>query len=82
MEGAEPINCNDNLGVLEQVLGSKGFYRTHQSYLVPLSKIEEILPDNYMKSYNLKLKNCPAKIEVSRTKYKELKKELQKILYN
>jgi two-component system LytT family response regulator len=81
LEDSQVIDCNESLSVLEQMLQSKGFYRTHQSYLVPLDKIEEISPDHYMKSYNIKLKNCGTTINVSRNKYKELKQELKNYLH-
>ncbi|MBA4538702.1 response regulator transcription factor [Bacillus aquiflavi] len=80
LENNQIINCNENLNVLEQMLATKGFYRTHQSFLVQLDKIQEISPDNYMKSYNIKLKDCETNINVSRNKYKELKQELEKFL--
>jgi two-component system, LytTR family, response regulator len=79
LEDGQIINCNERLSVLEQILESRGFYRPHQSYIVPLDKIEEIIPDNYMKSYNIRIRNCCTLINLSRSKYQELKKYLHEL---
>lgn len=69
----EIIDSKESLNDLEIKLQSYGFFRIHQSYIVPFKKIEEIKPDNYMKSYNLKLKDTDEILSLSRNKYKILK---------
>lgn len=67
------IACSESLNRLEDMLKDDMFYRTHQSYLVPIDKIESIEQDTFMKSYNVRLKNCPTIINLSRHKYSQLK---------
>ncbi|OIU69754.1 hypothetical protein BHE18_02250 [Rossellomorea aquimaris] len=67
------IVCSESLNRLEDMLKDDMFYRTHQSYLVPIDKIESIEQDTFMKSYNVRLKNCPTIINLSRHKYSQLK---------
>jgi two-component system, LytTR family, response regulator len=67
------IGCSESLNRLEDMLKDDMFYRTHQSYLVPIDKIESIEQDTFMKSYNVRLKNCPTIINLSRHKYSQLK---------
>ncbi|TMU83463.1 response regulator transcription factor [Bacillus sp. BHET2] len=67
------IACSESLNRLEDMLNEEMFYRTHQSYLVPIDKIEMIEQDAFMKSYNVQLKNCQTIINLSRHKYSQLK---------
>jgi two-component system, LytTR family, response regulator len=67
------IVCSESLNRMEDMLKDDMFYRTHQSYLVPIDKIESIEQDTFMKSYNVRLKNCPTIINLSRHKYSQLK---------
>jgi two-component system, LytTR family, response regulator len=67
------IVCSESLNRLEDMLKDDMYYRTHQSYLVPIDKIESIEQDTFMKSYNVRLKNCPTIINLSRHKYSQLK---------
>jgi two-component system, LytTR family, response regulator len=67
------IVCSESLNRLEDMLKEELFYRTHQSYLVPIDKIETIEQDTFMKSYNVQLKNCQTIINLSRHKYSQLK---------
>ncbi|KPL59250.1 hypothetical protein AM506_12040 [Rossellomorea vietnamensis] len=67
------IVCSESLNRLEDMLKEELFYRTHQSYLVPIDKIETIEQDTFMKSYNVQLKNCQTIISLSRHKYSQLK---------
>lgn len=76
LENGRIIECNQGLTILEEMLKDSNFFRSHQSFLVPLDKIEEVIQDTYMKSYNLKIKDCPKTINVSRSKYRELKEQL------
>ncbi|MEC1543688.1 LytR/AlgR family response regulator transcription factor [Bacillus halotolerans] len=80
LENKKIIECNQGLTVIEEMLKESNFFRSHQSFLVPLDKIEEVIQDTYMKSYNLKIKNCQRAINVSRNKYRELKELLTFVL--
>jgi DNA-binding LytR/AlgR family response regulator len=80
LENGKIIKSSQCLMTLEEMLKGSNFFRTHQSFLVPLDKIEEIIQDTYMKSYNLKIKNCKKIINVSRNKYRELKELLTAVI--
>jgi two-component system, LytTR family, response regulator len=73
LDDQSAIVCSESLNRLEDMLKDDMFYRTHQSYLVPIDKIESIEQDTFMKSYNVRLKNCPTIINLSRHKYSQLK---------
>jgi len=75
-DGTE-IETNESLTDIEKKLRRNGFYRSHQSYLIPLNKIEEISPDDYMSSYNIKIKKSTELIKVSKHKYRALKDALK-----
>ncbi|MEM5017004.1 LytTR family DNA-binding domain-containing protein [Metabacillus indicus] len=68
------IECNNTLNELEKMLSRYDFVRPHQSYLIPVSKISEIKPDKYMRSYVIEIENVNAEIRVSKHRYSELKK--------
>ena len=63
---------------LESILSQYGFYRTHQSFIVPISKISGIAPDKFTRSYSIELKNSKKSIPLSRNKYTDLKNVLEK----
>lgn len=67
------IECSNTLNELEKMLVKHNFFRPHQSFLIPLSKIIEIKPDEYMRSYLIELENVKAEIRVSKNKYSELR---------
>jgi two-component system, LytTR family, response regulator len=73
LEDHTVIVCSESLNRLEDMLKEELFYRTHQSYLVPIDKIESIEQDPFMKSYNVKLGNSETIINLSRHKYSQLK---------
>ncbi|WP_269139972.1 LytR/AlgR family response regulator transcription factor [Rossellomorea arthrocnemi] len=73
LEDHTVIVCSESLNRLEDMLKEELFYRTHQSYLVPIDKIESIEQDSFMKSYNVKLENSETIINLSRHKYSQLK---------
>lgn len=75
-DNGELLECTYSLSEIERMLERYNFYRPHQSYLVPLDKVEELIKDNFMSSYTLKLINVKTPIRVSRSKYKELKLRL------
>ncbi|MCM3067808.1 LytTR family DNA-binding domain-containing protein [Priestia flexa] len=67
------IECSNTLNELEKMLSKHHFFRPHQSFLIPLSKVAEIKPDEYMHSYLIELENVNAEIRVSKNKYSELR---------
>ncbi|WP_160916904.1 LytR/AlgR family response regulator transcription factor [Halobacillus litoralis] len=73
------IKTNAGLNKLEDQLKGNGFFRCHQSYLVPLDKIVAIQPDELMKSYNLRLQDTEKLISVSKYKYQELRKRIKEL---
>jgi two-component system, LytTR family, response regulator len=77
LDNGDVIEANEGLNELEKKLVRYGFFRSHQSYLVSLDKIQEISPDTYMNSYNIKLKNCTELIKVSKHKHRELKSMIE-----
>ncbi|MCQ6277572.1 response regulator transcription factor [Bacillus sp. V3B] len=72
----EEIECNNTLNELEEMLSSHNFFRPHQSFLIPISKIAKIKPDDLMRSYVLEIDNLNAEIRVSKNRYGDLKKVL------
>lgn len=74
------VECNNTLGELEKMLARHGFICPHQSFLVPISKIVEIKPDEFMNSYIIQIDNIDTEIRVSKNRYTELKKVILKNL--
>lgn len=62
---------------LEEMLGDYGFFRCHQSYLVPLGNISSIQKESFGRTYQLRLLGGET-LQLSRQKYYELKDLLQK----
>lgn len=56
----------------EKNVQSNNFFKTHRSYIVNTSKIEEIIPW-FNNTYKLKLKDIKIEIPVSRSKIKEFR---------
>jgi two-component system, LytTR family, response regulator len=73
LDDQSEVVCNETLNRLEDMLKDESFFRTHQSFLVPIEKIESIEQDTFMKSYNVRLNNCTTIINLSRHKYSQLK---------
>lgn len=63
---------------LEMIFEDYNFFRTHQSFLVPLNKIRGIHIDEYRRSYNINIENVSELLPMSRDKYSELKEILIK----
>jgi two-component system LytT family response regulator len=80
LENEAIVECNESIKQLEELLDMTKFFRTHQSFIVALDKIEEIHKDLYTKAYNIKIKNSKQIVNLSRNKYVELKKFLAKYL--
>lgn len=65
--------ASDSLQKLEDILQSYGFFRCHQSFLVPLHKIRRIGTDEFRGVYQLELDGLDQTIPVSRERYSELR---------
>lgn len=72
------LYSNDTMKNLDSILSSYNFYRTHQSFIVPLDKINSIKPDKFTRSYSIELENSKKIIPLSRNKYSDLKTTLEK----
>lgn len=70
------IDSYESLNSLENLLKQYGLFRTHQSYLVSLKKIEEIRKSTYMNSYSIKVFRKKDEIRLSKDKYYVLKEVL------
>lgn len=73
LKAGDPIECSEGLNKIEDMLTHENFFRTHQSYLVSINQIEYIESDNFMKSYNIKLRDYSPLISLSRHRYTVLK---------
>ncbi|RDY24899.1 DNA-binding response regulator [Romboutsia maritimum] len=62
----------ESISEVEKLINSKVFFKCHRSYLVNLTKIEEIVPW-FNNTYILKLKNGEYEVTVSRSKIKEFR---------
>lgn len=63
------------LDEMEDIFSEYGFFRTHQSYLAPLSAIVAVRSSRFGKTYEAVL-SCGAHIPVSRDKYQKLRNYL------
>ena len=72
----ETLLSKYSLGQLEQMLTEHGFFRCHQSFIIPLANIISVQNNVFGKSYFIELKGVSEKIPLSRNKYTELKKLL------
>ncbi|GGH50231.1 sensory transduction protein LytT [Paenibacillus silvae] len=77
-EDGKVIHSSDSLQKLESIFSEFNFFRSHQSFLIPLDKIEGIYIDDFKRSYNLRLKNAKDGLPLSRDKHIELKRYLTK----
>lgn len=73
----EILYSNDTMENLEDILLPYEFYRTHQSFIVLISRISGISPDKFTRSYSIELKNIKKTILLSRNKYTDLKNVLE-----
>lgn len=62
---------------LEDIFSEYGFFRCHQSYLVPLQEVERIAQERFGRSYWLYLRGGDHPVPLSRRKYTELKELLR-----
>lgn len=73
----KPIRSSDTMQSLESIFMPYEFYRSHQSFLVPLSQIKAIYPDGFSRSYIIELIDDETKIPLSRNRYNDLKALLE-----
>lgn len=74
-ENGEEYIVRRTMDEMESVFSDFGFFRIHQSYLVPLSRIISVQPSKFGKTYEAVLSNH-AKVPVSREKYQKLRNYL------
>lgn len=74
----ETFLTKDPLRKLESFFKPFNFYRSHQSFIVPIKRIKAIRPDNFSRSYSIILNDNETSIPLSRTNYHELKDLLEK----
>lgn len=71
------VHTSKSMQELEEMFGDYGFFRCHQSYLVPIGNISSIQKESFGRTYQLRLV-CGGTLQLSRQKYYELKDLLQK----
>lgn len=79
------VNCHngesfvskDTMKNLESILEPFDFYRSHQSFIVPIKQISGILPDEFSRSYTIFMDDNQTSIPLSRNYYHELKEKLE-----
>ncbi|MEC2076363.1 LytTR family DNA-binding domain-containing protein [Metabacillus fastidiosus] len=74
----EIFHSNETMQNLEAIFFDFGFFRSHQSFLVPVQKIKAIYPDSFTRSYSIQLTNDGDILPLSRNKYNELKDLIEK----
>lgn len=78
----EEFISSASLKELENKLMPYEFFRSHQSYLIPIRKIETDYASEYGRSYVVELEGTNQKIPVSKRKHYDLKRKLQTIFGN
>lgn len=73
----EKFTSKDSMKNLESIFSSFHFYRSHQSFIVPIQQIKSIKPDNFSRSYTIVLNDDKTLIPLSRNNYHELKELLK-----
>lgn len=74
----EVFNSRDSLQKLESVFGNYGFFRSHQSFLIPVDNVKSIHADEFSRTYTVQLNGVKEALPLSRDKYVELKELLKK----
>lgn len=74
----EKYNTRETMKRLEEILSPLGFYRSHQSFLVPLHRITAIHPDAFSRSHSINLHGSDLVVPLSRNNYSELKELMMK----
>lgn len=73
----ESYRSSDTMKNLETIFTPFEFYRSHQSFLVPLKQIKGIYPDIYSRSYTIQLIDSDVNLPLSRNRHHELKDLLE-----
>lgn len=76
LRNGESFRAGDTMKNIEDMFRPYGFYRAHQSFIVPLGRIESIRPDAHTRSYTIRLDDG-TEIPLSRNKFPELKELLE-----
>lgn len=71
------FNSRDSVQKLESIFRNYGFFRCHQSFLIPINKIKRISSDEFTRAYIAQLEGVKEPIPISREKYNELKELLK-----
>ncbi len=71
------VHTGKSMQELEEMFSDYGFFRCHQSYLVPVRNISSIQKESFGRTYQLRLLGGET-LQLSRQKYYELKELLQK----
>lgn len=77
-EKPECIFLRRSMTEMEKVFDTYGFFRIHQSFLVPLHRICSILTTDIRNSYEVELAGVREKLPLSRDKYPQLRALLEK----
>ncbi|WP_099204015.1 LytR/AlgR family response regulator transcription factor [Scatolibacter rhodanostii] len=72
VDGNEIILAGYTMDEIEKMLGTSGFYRCYQSFIVNLSKVSFIKANAETKNYSLLFENYAGEIMLSRDKYAEV----------
>lgn len=75
-ENGKVYTSSDSLQALLAIFEPYGFFRSHQSFLVPLSRIKGIRVDEYKNTYLIYLDRTKQTVPLSRDHYGELKQRL------
>lgn len=78
IEKSECILMRVSLTELEKIFDVYGFFRIHQSFLVPIQRVRSILTTDVRNSYQIELAGVPEKLPLSRNKYPQLRALLEK----
>lgn len=73
--GGQEYVVHQSLEALEVIFGDYAFFRTHQSYLVPLNSITSVQPAVFGKTYDAVLSDG-TRVPVSRATYPKLREHL------
>ena len=74
----ESFRSGDTMQNLETIFAPYDFYRSHQSFLIPINQLQAIYPDTFSRSYIIELKDGDIKVPLSRTRYNGLKELLER----
>lgn len=76
-KNGESIKSGETMQELEEIFSEYGFFRCHQSYLVPLADVTVIRQELFGRAYKLKLRGSEMELPLSRRKYYEIREVLK-----